>query len=552
MKKINLSQIQLNLLLSLVFTVFFNLSFFSKTLVIYPLNSENILFLASITFVIFLATYLILNLIVWKKIYKITSYFLFLISALAAYVMDSYSTVFDENMLLNIIKTDVNESLDLVTIKLFIYLVFMFILPCFLLSRVNIKEASVKKELKQKGANVVAALVIVFFCVLTFSKNYATFFREHKPLRYYANPTYWIYSTGKFASSFFKKSDNFFTKIGEASIVPLEDRDRELIILVVGETARRDRFSLNGYTRKTNLLLEKQEDLVSFKNVTSCGTSTAVSVPCMFSNLGRDNFSVDKANNRENLLDVLNHTKDVNVLWRDNNSDSKGVASRVTYQDYKTPQTNTICDVECRDEGMLVGLQEHIDNVNEKDIVIVLHQMGNHGPAYYKRYPKEFEIFSPACQTSELAKCSKEEIDNVYDNVIVYTDYFLDKVIKLLQKNSDKFHTGMLYVSDHGESLGENGIYLHSLPYIMAPKEQYEVPMLMWFGGEMKAETDYEKLRKSVNNNYSHDNIFHTVLGMLDIESDTYNPQLDILYGVHHQAVYEALNEEKRDSTIVR
>lgn len=552
MKKISLSQLQLNLLLALVFTFIFNMTFFGKTLVIYPVNMENILFLGSITLILFLATFLILNILIWKKIYKSTSYVLFFISTLAAYVMDSYGTVIDENMIINIIKTDINESLDLVTIKLFIYLFGLFLIPSLMLAKINIKEATVKNELKVKSLSVVTTLVVVFVTVLTFSKNYATFFREHKPLRYYANPTYWIFSTGKFTSSFFKNTQVILNKIGENSIVPVLDQDRELIIIVVGETARKDRFSLNGYARKTNPLLEKQEDLVSFKNVVSCGTSTAVSLPCMFSNLGKSNFSIEKALETENLLDVLNHTKEVDVLWRDNNSDSKGVATRVKYEDYKSSKTNTICDVECRDEGMLVGLQEHIDSVTKKDIVIVLHQMGNHGPAYYKRYPEKFEIFTPTCQTSELAKCSQEQIDNTYDNIIVYTDHFLNEVIELLKRNSTHFNTAMLYVSDHGESLGENGIYLHSLPYLMAPKEQYEIPMLMWFGGDMKKETNYTTLGASLNNNYSHDNLFHTVLGMMEIESDTYNPKLDILHGVHTQPSLEALNEKAKSHELVR
>jgi lipid A ethanolaminephosphotransferase len=372
-------------------------------------------------------------------------------------------------------------------------------------------------------------------------KFYASFFREQKPLRYYTNPTYWIYSMGKFGSSFFKNPNQVLQALGRESVIPAHDLDRDLIILVVGETARRDRFSLNGHQNETNPLLKK-EDAVSFTNVTSCGTSTAISVPCMFSHFGRNKFSVDDANSTENLLDVLSHTKDVSILWRDNNSDSKGVASRIQYEDYKSAATNSICDPECRDEGMLVGLQDYIDKAKEKDILIVLHQMGNHGPAYYKRYPKKFEIFTPVCQTSELEKCTNEEIGNAYDNAILYTDFFLSKVISLLKDNSVKFSTSMLYISDHGESLGENGIYLHGLPYMMAPDVQKEVAMIMWFGGKMAKETDYVSLKKILNVPYSHDNVFHTVLGMMEVESSAYKPELDILHGIHVQPKAEVKN----------
>jgi lipid A ethanolaminephosphotransferase len=184
---------------------------------------------------------------------------------------------------------------------------------------------------------------------------------------------------------------------------------------------------------------------------------------------------------------------------------------------------------------MLVGLQEYVDQVKTKDIFIVLHQMGNHGPAYFKRYPKKFEIFKPVCKTNELDKCTNEEIGNAYDNAILYTDYFLAKVISFLKLNSNKFNTAMLYVSDHGESLGENGVYLHSLPYLMAPKEQIEVPMIMWFGGKMLEETSQIKLNRILGFPFSHDNIFHTVLGMMEVKSSAYDANKDILHGIHKQ-----------------
>ena len=225
----------------------------------------------------------------------------------------------------------------------------------------------------------------------------------------------------------------------------------------------------------------EKEDVINFSNVFSSGTATAVSLPCMFSLFGRGGCNGQKEMSTENLFDVLRHAG-ISILWRDNNSDSKGVALRVPYQDFKNPQKNSVCDIECRDEGMLTGLQAYIDGKRSGDILIVLHQMGNHGPAYYKRYPESFEKFKPVCKTNQLEKCSREEIGNAYDNAILYTDYFLSKVIALLKANSQGFETGMVYMSDHGESLGENGLYLHGLPYFMAPETQKHIAALMWFG----------------------------------------------------------------------
>jgi lipid A ethanolaminephosphotransferase len=543
--KFKISQVKLTFLLSLFFTIFYNFTFFKKTLSVYPLNFQNTFFIVSLFLVLVLTLnfvfnilLLVLNLITrllrLKVFYKRFFLVIFFFATLAAYVMDSYSVVIDETMLLNVLKTDAHESLDLLSWTLLLYFIFLFLIPVIALYKLKVEEGLLRSETMTRFKASLISFILIFLLILSFGKFYATFLREQKPLRYYVNPTYWIYSIGKFGSSFLKNPNRIMEVIGKGSTIPLKDQDRELIILVVGETARRDRFSLNGYSKETNPLLKK-ENVISFDNATSCGTSTAISVPCMFSNFGRSNFNVDNANSTENLLDVLSHTKDVNVLWRDNNSDSKGVALRVKYEDFKSSTVNTICDSECRDEGMLVGLQEYINNVKEKDILIVLHQMGNHGPAYYKRYPKKFEIFKPVCRTSELGKCTNEEIGNAYDNAILYTDYFLSNIISLLKVNSTKFSTAMIYVSDHGESLGENGIYLHGLPYMMAPKEQKEIAMIMWFGGEMEKQTNYVILRENSKKPYSHDNIFHTILGTMEVESSVYLKELDILNGVHIQ-----------------
>ncbi len=456
---------------------------------------------------------------------------LFIISSLAAYVMDSYNVVIDENMFANIFNTTTDEAYDLITITFFCYLFFLGVLPSYLLTKVQISFDTFKKEIFARLASIAVSLVFILVLVFSFSKNYASFLRAHKPLRYYSNPTYYLFSLGKYASRLVDEQKSSFHQIGEGARLPTNDKQRELIIMVVGETARVDRFSLNGYNKKTNPLLENDE-VVSFKNMTSCGTSTAISVPCLFSNFGRNDFTNTKAISSGNLLDVLNNTKKVNILWRDNNSNSKGVADRFIYEDYKSSPPNTICDPECRDVGMLVGLQDFIDSKKEGDIFIVLHQMGNHGPAYYKRYPKEFEKFKPVCQTSELQNCTNEEIGNAYDNAILYTDYFLHKVIVLLKKNSKDFETGMFYVSDHGESLGEKGVYLHGLPYFMAPDEQKKVAGIMWFGGELASEIDYPKLRQRINLPYTHDYVFHTILGLMEVDTELYNKELDILNGV--------------------
>ena len=527
------TQSKLIVLVSIFFTLFYNFSFFKKVIAVYPIGHQ-LAFIISIAIAVACATNLILSLLRFKFLFKPVLIILIILTSLTAYFMDSYGVVIDEGMIVNILKTDFHESLDLISPMLFVYLILLGLLPAYIVYKSKIRFASFKEEMCARLQSIALSIVIIFGCVVVFGKSYATFFREHKPLRYYTNPAYYIYSTGYLASLSYSKSKSELVKIGlDARISSkAQKKNKKLVIFVLGETARGDHFSLNGYKKLTNPLLSK-EKVVSFSNMTSCGTSTATSVPCLFSNLGRNKFNNNKAATTENLLDVLGHTKNINVLWRDNNSNSKGVADRSHYEDFKGSNVNPLCNPECRDEGMLKGLQDYIEKSSNSDIFIVLHQMGNHGPAYFTRYPKEFEKFKPVCKTNELEKCTNEEISNAYDNALIYTDYFLSKVINLLKENSKQFETVMIYSSDHGESLGENGVYLHGLPYFMAPYEQKHIGVVMWYAGkQIEKEMNFENLKSRSVNPYSHDNLFHTVLGLFDVETTLYDQKLDILDGV--------------------
>jgi len=516
---------RINLIIAIFWVALCNLTFFRHVLGVYPLNSHNIGFLVSLVLGLTAFIFLFLTLITSRSTYKPLLSLLLFAASLTTYFMDNYNVVIDHNMVRNIVETNVDESLDLFSFKLLGYVAVLGILPIFLVWKSRVSVLPWRRALLSKTRDGVIATVVVLGLVLLFSRFYASFFREHKPLRYYTNPTYLLYSVGKYANKSLASKPQTVKAMGTDAHIPPTDLTRELIILVIGESARADHFSLNGYHRPTNPRLQ-QEGVISFRQMYSSGTSTAFSVPCMFSNIPRDQFSESKGAANENLLDVLRHAG-VHVLWRDNNSDSKGVAIRVPYMEYKKPEVNPVCDIECRDEGMLHGLQEYIDAQPEGDITIVLHQMGNHGPAYYKRYPKSFEQFTPTCLTNQLEECSNAEIGNTYDNIILYTDYFLDKVIALLRQNNNRFQTAMFYMSDHGESLGEYGIYLHGLPYAMAPESQKHVASLLWFGDNYQI--DREAVAQKQNQPLDHSNFFHTVLGLMEIQTSVYNKDLDIL-----------------------
>jgi len=502
-------------------------AFFRNVLAVYPVDSENILFLLSLVVVLGALTVFLFSLVCYRSTVKPILITIFVLSSSAAYYMDTYNVIIDDVMIENITATNVEEARDLLSAELALYLLFLGVLPSAILYKAEVIPESTKAALVSRLKLSGGSLVVLLVTIPLFSDFYASFFREHKPVRYYANPAYYIYSAAKYSSSVFGTDALPFKTIAADAEIPASDMDRELVVFVVGEAARLDHLSLNGYDKKTNPELEKL-DVISFTNFWACGTSTAVSVPCMFSYYSRAEYDQAKAVATENILDILLHSG-VNVLWLDNNSNSKGVADRVPYESYRSADKNPVCDIECRDVGMLSDLQSYINHHPQGDIFIVLHQMGSHGPAYYKRYPEEFEKFVPTCKSNQLESCSDDEINNAYDNAILYTDYFLSKVIALLKKNDDDFEAAMLYVSDHGESLGERNLFLHGLPYMIAPDTQKKVPVIMWFGERIRSEIDVESLRRDAGKKLSHDNIFHTLLGIMEVQTTVYDPSMDLI-----------------------
>lgn len=506
-------------------TLFFNFSFFKNTAGAYPLVWSNIPFLCSLVVVLACLITAALTILCTRYTTKPVIIVLVILSSIVAYFMDTYDIFIDPDMVQNIMATDINETVDLFSVKLFIYFVFLGLLPSVLIYKTPVVRGALKNELFHAARRLVLSLLIIACLLFSFSRFYTSFFRSNRTLRFYTNPIAWTFAAAGFIRETVSPGTGEIKLIGMDARKTADDTGRRLILLVVGEAVRADRLSLNGYSRETTPLLE-QEDIISFSNMYSCGTSTVTSVPCMFSCFGRKDFTRRKGDATENLLDVLNRAG-VHVLWRDNNSSSKGVALRVPYEDFRHPDKNPKCDGEdCRDEGMLSGLQDYIHNNKEGDILVVLHQLGNHGPAYYRRYPPSFEKFIPVCRTNQVEGCTAGEIGNAYDNCTLYMDYCLSQVIGLLKRNALEFETGMIYVSDHGESLGEKGVYLHGLPYAIAPDEQKHVAALMWFSDNFKINKD--ALHRQSSDRFSHDNIFHTVLGLMRIETELYDPSLDI------------------------
>jgi lipid A ethanolaminephosphotransferase len=513
------TQTQVILLVAAFIMLTGNRAMFSRILEVYPPQlNHNVPFLISLAIFFNCLTAMFLLAVCHGKFTRWFLAFFLVGAASAAYYMDQFGVIVDVVMLDNIVQTNPQELAGLVTPMFVLRLLFLGFFPAWWVLKYTPKANTVVMEFKSRLIAIGILILLLVLAVAPFTAGYTSFIREHRVTRFYANPTYFTYSTFKYVAELLKPQlSTVVIKTAQDAVNIDKGKHHELIIMVVGETARADRFSLNGYHRETNPLLNK-ENIISFSNVSSCGTSTGVSVPCMFSVLGREDYDKDKALQTQNALEVLSENH-VQILWRDNNSDSKGVATRLKYENFKTPTLNPACDKECRDIGMLSGLDKYIAASKNQDILIVLHQMGNHGPEYYRRYPDEFAKFKPMCMTGELKNCSQEEIDNSYDNAILYTDYFLSEVIQFLKKYDGERETAMLYVADHGESLGENGWYLHAAPYAIAPKEQTHVPAVLWAGKHF----DYLMSQAKPFKDYplSHDDVFCTLLVAFELETKT-------------------------------
>ena len=519
---------------ALFITVFANLTMFLKAHEwLTGSNSNQIHFFTLVAYQFLILTFL-LSILTAHKWNRLVICIFFLLASFSAYFADTYGVIIDRDMLVNASQTNLSEASGLLSWKFAIYLLVLFLIPSAIIYKLPFHRATFTKTFVTHSLVAtfsLASIGVLFFSTSAFS---ASFFREQKQIRVYSNPLNALYASYQVVNKGYLTPAKEFVKIGEDATINRAAPARELIILVVGETARADRFALNGYNKNTNPLLSK-EAVISFSNASSCGTSTAISVPCMFSLDGKERFDLSNFKNTENVLDVAARAG-VNILWRDNNSSSKGVADRLTYEDFSTSKNNSICDPECRDVGMLKGLDEYINKQKTGDILIVLHQMGSHGPSYHERVPENFQKFQPTCTTNQLDKCSTEQISNSYDNTILYTDYFLSEVINLLKKYDDNFETSMLYVSDHGESLGEYGMYLHGMPYSMAPKGVTNIPIIMWLGKHMisSQKIDMSAFNKHRDKSISHDNLSHTLMGMFEIKTSVYKKELDLhLLGIN-------------------
>lgn len=529
-------------LISLFFVVFYNAAFFAA--VHNAVNSFSLVggfFTLCLGLLFWLLTFVLLNLVVVPYIAKPLFVALVCVAAAVAYFMNAYGVVIHRLMIQNTAETDLAEVASLLSPALFVHLLFWGVLPSIIIVRTRINYANPLTEIFRKITTTCIAFVIALALVLSMSADFTAFFKEHKDLRQRANPLNFIYALITYIAE--NNNSHVVASIGlDAKLddVGTAQAKPTLLVVVVGETARADHFGINGYARNTTPLIAREE-IINYPHVRSCGTETAVSVPCMFSLLGRKHYSDREAKSQESVLDVIKHAG-IFVYWRDNNSGCKGVCDRVIYENVQKWTVPAVCNNrECFDDVLLYQLNEKLNEINANKTltsVIVLHQKGSHGPDYYHRYPESFELFKPACHTNQLQDCTLDEVNNGYDNSIHYTDHFLAKTIDWLKAQSVNYNTAMIYLSDHGESLGEHNIYLHGMPYMIAPEAQTHVPFFLWFSPEFEqsAGVNRQCLLGNAQKEYSQDNLPHTLLGLLNINTQVYNPALDLVNACRNYA----------------
>ena len=481
----------------------------------------------------------LLALAAWRWSIKPAIALVLLAAAFGAHFMASYGVVIDATMMTNVMQTDPREVRDLLNLRMAATVGVLAVLPLALLWRTRVQRVGFVRQLGRNLLGAVAAVLVLVALLYALFADLSATMREHTSMRYLINPLNSFYALADLAVQSRSRPGGPPQAIGlDARIAARTAGSRApLLLLVIGETARADHFAVNGYGRATTPQIELLH-FTSFSNVSSCGTSTATSLPCMFSALGKAGFE-RRDHDHENLLDLVQRSG-MAVLWLDNQAGCKSLCERVPNAYAHTPATGakplppTLCaDDECLDEALLAGLDERLAALpaerRERGVLLVLHQMGSHGPAYYKRSPPERKPFVPECRTNALQQCDRQSLVNAYDNSIAYTDVVLAQAVQWLMRQRASYDPALLYVSDHGESLGENNIYLHGLPYAVAPREQTHVPMLWWQPDPAATLTRPAAacLKAGAGQALTHDNLFHTALGALGVQASEYKPALD-------------------------
>lgn len=524
---------QFTFILAAYYVSVFNIPFF--TIVREGLTKQadvNWLFVATIPLFLLTALNVVFSLFSVKYIAKPFFMLVTLISSFVFYAALKYHVVFDYGMIENTFQTNQAEAMTYVNLASIGNFLLTGILPALLIYKANIHYRPFTRELLKKLLFMAVNLVVIALIAVFFFQNYVAFGRNNDQMKRYIIPTYYIGSLAKYINVQYLQTPLKYKQLGlDAKLHTAKDAKPNLMVLVVGETARAKNYHYYGYHKDTNPFTQRL-DMVAFNDVHSCGTATAVSLPCMFSRMNRSNYDARHAKAQDTLVDVLAHAG-VAVNWLDNDSGCKGVCKRIKHITVPVDSDHKLCNGQfCYDQVLVDRLKQQLADIKDpRTSLVVLHIIGSHGPTYYLRYPDDKRLFTPDCRHSDIQNCSHEALVNAYDNTIAYTDFILSEVVGLLKQQADKFNTGLLYLSDHGESLGEKGMYLHGAPYAIAPSEQTHIPLLTWFSpgfvsaNKLNMQCVRDEAKKG---GYSQDNLFDSILGLMNVSTGLYRKQQDM------------------------
>lgn len=536
-KRLNMKQLSMvsfSLLLACYFTAVVNLPILAELHhILSALQSVKIGFILSIPIFFIAAFNFIFSLFSWPLIARPFFMVLVIVSSIVSYAMYNYGVLIDYGMIENIAETDTSEASSYLSSYSVLWILLMGGGPALLISKVKFTPIGSKtKLLVTKSVSMGLSLIVIAIIALLYYKDYSSVGRNNSYLNKMIIPTHLMYSATKYINKTYFAAPIEYRKIGldaKQSPKSVAAEKPTLMVFILGETARSQNQELNGYSRSTNRYT-RGKNIISFHDVSSCGTATAVSVPCMYSQLPKRDYDKRLANHQDNFLDIMKRAG-ISLLWKDNDSGDKGVAKNITYQEIKRNIKSKYCNGNtCYDMALLENFDSDVRSL-EGNRMLSLHLIGSHGPTYFQRYPDEHRIFTPDCPRSDIENCNLDEIINTYDNTILYSDYVISQTIEKLEKLESEFNTALFYISDHGESMGENGLFLHGTPYKLAPDFQTKVPMMVWMSEDFKQAKNIDSKclnQAAQQRSYSQDNVFHSMLGIMDVDTKVYQPELDL------------------------
>ncbi len=537
------SQEALLLLASLVATLVCNGMFWSALMEGRSWQEPRTWALLSGTFLVVLAIhYILFALPSTRHTVRPWLFLLTLLSVAAGWYMQHYTVYLDTDMLRNILHTEFAEAFELISVPMLLATGSVGLAAALLLAMVKLPRRSWRRALAMRGGSLALAVLVALAGASLAARDLSSLLRNRHEVRFLVTPANLIVASLRVLGSDATQATRARLPVGEdARLAPERVGQRpRLLVLMVGETVRAQNWGLNGYSRSTTPELGNL-DVISYPDVSACGSSTEVSLPCMFSAVGRRDYSERRIRSQESLLHVLARAG-LETGWVDNQTGCKGVCAGLDEERIAGDADPALCDgMHCLDAILLDRLAARLAQP-AADGLLVLHPMGNHGPAYYLRYPPEFARFQPGCESSELGDCSTEQIVNSYDNAVLYTDHLLARMIEMLARQNDR-DVALIYLSDHGESLGEHGLYLHGVPYAIAPAQQLKVPMMVWLSDGLResARLDATCLLREAKGPHSHDHLFHSVLGLLGVQTSVYAPELDLFAGCRTQSSSSAM-----------